>query len=448
MENPLEPLLGSFVQERLDEAVSAVERVRAARLEGYAYCHLPAGHPSRAHFKSAYLTQELRHRQIKARLLPLLRSWREAGIGALLFKGFALAEFVYRTPGERFYGDVDVLVRPDQAARAAEIARRLGWLERWNRYDSITTHTHEASHLYTPDGLVRLDLHLQVLQLAGPDWAGRRRFTEATWQGSQLQPWEDLNVHLMQPVDALLIGLLLNRRWGDRWGIKPSDLPDARALAGRFGLVRGDLERRAGELGCTRTLGLLLERCDPWENRVSLALPSPRQRLRWEIETMGELGIWWLERRFGQFLRLPGVIADVLRELPGLLRVLAGLRRHSDLYGLLWQLERPPRTGPESSGRRRERILRGVNRGLWLLGLRKNPCVPRALALYVALRAEGLPVEFVSGVRRVGDRLEGHAWVELEGLPLEGSGEEQAPRLFKESFRYPPRSSPQAQTHV
>ncbi len=439
--NPICPRKQVFVQAAGEYTLTyvgvppiSIKQAHSARLEGYFYTRLPLHHPLRPELKRAYLAQELRHQQIKAWLLPLLGAWKNMGIETLLFKGFALAEFVYPRPGMRFYGDVDVLVRPAQAEAAAEIAQRLGWQERWSRHDTVIHFSHEASHLYTPDGLVRLDLHLEVLQRPGPGLDRRQRFTQAVWDSSELQPMGDAVIRLMQPLDALLVGLLLNRGWNDQWGAKPHDLADAQALVEKFGLTRTDLKRRALELGCPRTLELLLPRCDPWEGRGTVGLPPVFQRLVWELRTVGELGSWTLERWFGRLSRLPGLLSDVLHELPGVVRMQRVLRDGQNLPETFSRLERPIKLYPDGSGRRLEEVVRGVR---WLLGRRKNGCVPRALATYVALRAEGRNVAFVSGVRRVQGKLEGHAWVELDGLPL--LGDEESPSLYQETFRHPPR---------
>ena len=43
----------------------------------------------------------------------------------------------------------------------------------------------------------------------------------------------------------------------------------------------------------------------------------------------------------------------------------------------------------------------------------------------------------VTGVMRVAGELKGHAWVELNGQPIPGSGDETSPASFKQNLRYP-----------
>src|SRR5690606_38305783 len=68
-----------------------------------------------------------RRQWLKWEVAPLLTALREAGIEALLFKGFHLAEFVYPVPGSRFHSDVDLVLREGGIEQAGRIARELGW---------------------------------------------------------------------------------------------------------------------------------------------------------------------------------------------------------------------------------------------------------------------------------------------------------------------------------
>ena len=54
----------------------------------------------------------------------------------------------------------------------------------------------------------------------------------------------------------------------------------------------------------------------------------------------------------------------------------------------------------------------------WLALFPYNPkgnCFPRALALFFFARRAGLPVQFKCGVKKLNQRLEGHAWLVLDG---------------------------------
>ncbi len=64
-------------------------------------------------------------------------------------------------------------------------------------------------------------------------------------------------------------------------------------------------------------------------------------------------------------------------------------------------------------------------------------CVRRSLLLYFAATRCGYPAEIVFGVRREGDGLTGHAWLELDRQPfLERLAEPH--RAYLEMLRWPP----------
>jgi hypothetical protein len=63
-------------------------------------------------------------------------------------------------------------------------------------------------------------------------------------------------------------------------------------------------------------------------------------------------------------------------------------------------------------------------------------CLPRSVVLWVLLRHRGLSPDIRIGVRKPGLRFEAHAWVELEGRPLEAdSGTEPPFAALRSAFR-------------
>src|SRR5688572_3547952 len=86
----------------------SADLLRRSGLGAWTYTALPGTHPLREQLRPEYLAMLERHIAIRHELLPLFRAWRDAGVDILPFKGFWLSETVYRVPGARFYGDVDV----------------------------------------------------------------------------------------------------------------------------------------------------------------------------------------------------------------------------------------------------------------------------------------------------------------------------------------------------
>ena len=82
------------------------------------------------------------------------------------------------------------------------------------------------------------------------------------------------------------------------------------------------------------------------------------------------------------------------------------------------------------------RLTKGALRRIY----RRDFCLPQSLSLYRALAARGLRPQLVTGVRFEGHNLLGHAWVNVDGVPL---GEVSDPGdAYSTTFQHPfPRST-------
>lgn len=122
-------------------------------------------------------------------------------------------------------------------------------------------------------------------------------------------------------------------------------------------------------------------------------------------------------RRLRKYFALtPAGRSIVLRSLL-LLPLVAGLLRVRGMAGasaLLGRLER--RTERRDGTPAAQEIARLVDAAASFLGAQ---CLSRSLVLCHLLRSRGLPAEIRLGVSTPGDgKLIAHAWVELDGLPL------------------------------
>jgi hypothetical protein len=269
----------------------------------------------------------------------------------------------------------------------------------------------------------------------------QERITRAVWDASAEREWEGIRVRLPSAVDALLVGVVLQRCWGgDRWAVKPHDAVDFRLLA-EGGVSRAELEARADELRCRRTLDAFLTRCDPDTGRLTLAMPTADEVRGYEQAARGErpdasFAAWPYRLR-----RLPRVLRIVPRGWWEMRRVRRLLSTRTDLRALLEALTPRPMPGVPAPMRARMEAEEGIRLAARVFPRGAHgPCVLRSLALYAALRRQGWPAVFVSGVRRDGERIVGHAWVELDGRTLPGLREKRNRELFSVTFVHPPES--------
>ena len=421
-------------------ALPSHDLLRTYRLSGYAYKQLPATHPGRALLRPDYTAALYAHVMARTALRSLLRAWQDVGITAMLFKGFQLSEFVYSSPGQRHYGDVDLRIPPEQAELASSVAQGLGWNEHWNRDRSMTPFHHELLGLHSPDGWVRVDVHERIVHNLLPHVEHQRRITGQVWDAASLHDWDGLQVRLPCPEDQILVGLVLNRCWGDdSWRIGTHDPMDFRAVVERSGVTVEDLRRRARELGCQRTLEIYLTLCNPWAGTLQLRSRTRLQVLGWGLRVAPERGPLLVEHLLSKGWVLTTKVADLLRELPGVVRVTRQLRQPQDMATLTGRLLGP--VGPRQrhmSPFEVQRVIRGVHLNVVLLKIRPGGhCLPRSLAIAAALRRRGLDAVLRSGVRRDGNQILSHAWVELDGVPVFDAQEEQSAHLYTPNFQAP-----------
>jgi len=415
--------------------------LRESGLAAYAYTVLPPDAPERAGLRADYLAALTRHQRIKSELLPLLAAWNDAGIPVLLFKGFHLSEFVYPVAGARFHGDVDLLVRPEHVERASRIAQELGWREEANSMELGRPYDHNACSLFGPGGAAYLDLHRWALHSPLPWNRVQRRITEGVWSRSRESEWEGVPVREMDPLDGLLVGLVLQRCWGgERWRLKPQDPVDFRLLSERSGVTREQLWDRAREVGATRTLRIFLERCDPAAGVLDLSTPPAAALRRWDRAAFPERGpLGRSQRALGLLRSFPGTSIAVLTAARAVIEARRALGRGSDIHELLRSLTPPVLPKTRGTVKRRWKTVHGIRWAVHVLPGR-NPrgnCLVRSLAIYTSLRRQGWPVTFVSGVRRDADGVVGHAWVELEGRVLRELGEPRNRQHYAVNVEYP-----------
>ena len=124
-------------------------------------------------------------------------------------------------------------------------------------------------------------------------------------------------------------------------------------------------------------------------------------------------------------------VPDVARALPWVVRAKWRLRRTRDLRELVAAHDYSADPG---RARSIPHLRRGVDGALRIVGPHEAHCVPRALALFALLTRAGHDAVFVSGVQKVGDRVLGHAWVLVDGQPVERPGAPDPRGVYREQL--------------
>ena len=404
--------------------------------------------PGGGGLRRALLNASARHIAVKAEVQRLLRAWQDAGIEAMLFKGFHLAEFVYPSPGGRLYSDVDLLIEQRDALEAAAVAVRAGWVETWHAQRRSSAHGtrgpryygHEVIQLLHPRIGIQVDVHRRLVHNNHNRirrYTSQERITRMTWEASHLVSWDGVYVRLPQPLDAVLVGLVLNRCWSpEDFELRSHDYLDFRFLVEKYGLDLEGLERRAAELGCPRTFELFLERCDPFRRRCVLSKPTSLELQRWNLLIASERGNRYLERGWMAANEWPREIFAAVGQLPGAVRVLSavarlgGPREAARAMAARGEREPAPQAGVERELGAAEwlRLRRAVHRALRILGHGSYLGIPgaaskrdlEAVALLAALQRRHWPATLEWSPSAGRDDARPH--LVLGGKPLNLSG--------------------------
>ena len=140
-------------------------------------------------------------------LAELVETAARGGLGLIVLKGAALAETVYARPSLRRFGDLDVLVRRADAARARSVLESLGYIVdplQWG--EVITGRDCQANFFkHTERGTVVVELHTELVnndlffghvRANEEDLWGRARAARLAGTGAHVLGPEDQVLHL------------------------------------------------------------------------------------------------------------------------------------------------------------------------------------------------------------------------------------------------------------
>lgn len=286
--------------QRTGSAALAWWRMRGSVLES---------HPAAQRARADLLYQSLRSAAYEQRLAYLFRLLEEASIDALLMKGRAAADY-YAHPGLRPYGDIDLLVRPADYARA------------------------ERCLLRADASAIAIDLHDRSDDLPG-------RSFDALWARSRVLALEGGAVRVLGAEDHLALVCLHFIRHACRRPVWLCDIAAAlEAIDGRFdwSVCAGGDPFFASWIAAAASLARELLGAD------SPALPDPLRRaapaslVRYTVSEWSRPDLNVPFKRFSQVLREPRLLVHALqRRWPPPVDAAMRYSNHPDAFHLPYQ---------------------------------------------------------------------------------------------------------------
>jgi hypothetical protein len=157
-------------------------------------------------FRRQAVVTEFRMAATETTVHKILQELDGIGVRVMLLKGAALAATVYGSFTKRPMGDVDILVAPEDAARAWNHVRGLGWTLEYEDGDAFYDSFHHLPALVDPTALrLVLEIHRSMMPKPGPfdldeaalwrDAEPVRLGTTTTWVPSQPHQLLHLSVH-------------------------------------------------------------------------------------------------------------------------------------------------------------------------------------------------------------------------------------------------------------
>lgn len=98
--------------------------------------------------------------RLEQSLLQVATVLEDAGVTFAVLKGLATAHIDYEDPGQRQFGDVDLLVDPDELRAAREALERKGWRQAYPLPRHHEPFTHAVT--FSGVGIAEIDMHQRI----------------------------------------------------------------------------------------------------------------------------------------------------------------------------------------------------------------------------------------------------------------------------------------------
>jgi hypothetical protein len=167
--------------------------------------------PLMMRLKGVYRLTWYKNQMLFHAIASVLRSFRRAGIDAMVLKGAALTLLCYRDYGLRPMNDFDVLVHTGDALSAVSLLRELGWtsleFDPDEKYISVS-----YSHGFADKSGREFDLHWHLFSQCRTPGAD-----DDYWKDAALTDFHGVPAYVLSPTDQLLHVCV----HGAEWNITP-----------------------------------------------------------------------------------------------------------------------------------------------------------------------------------------------------------------------------------
>jgi hypothetical protein len=249
------------------------------------------------------------------KLAEVLKGFHSAAIPAMTMKGPILSLELYGDVGLRQSRDLDLMVKPEDLARAQACLKSMGWRQdaAWftlspRQWENFLRHEYDLNFVH-PHGNCLLELHWR-------SWWELRDQTEDRWAGSVPGVWQGCFYIAMSPIDQVLylcshggIHAWFRAKWlGDLARIHAEGRMDWQAVLGQASRTG----QKRDLLACLRLLqdvyGLSLPDLpgNPWKNLPSFLITRPLHDLKvpGDRSALGALALAWDHLRQIRYERL------------------------------------------------------------------------------------------------------------------------------------------------
>ena len=168
--------------------------------------------------REVFLSSHACYLRMESQLHKVLDAFSKDKISVIVYKGPALAWTVYPASAARPFGDIDLLVKPEQYLKARGVLLQIGYQSQFNRFETFQELFNSESFVHQKDVTksLEVDLHWDIFQYHG---LRRDNDIEAFFQRKIAVETPMLTFQTLSSVDALIqaaFHLILHHKDGRR----------------------------------------------------------------------------------------------------------------------------------------------------------------------------------------------------------------------------------------